>query len=102
MPALPSGAAHHERDPHAGVEQILAVIEVVVVLAQALAMVRGHHDDGVVLVPGLLKDRQDLPHLGIGERDLAVVLRHVPTEPRLAGYSPLLRDAPMKPVHHRQ
>ena len=54
-----AGHGHDQRDRHAGLEQVLAVVEVVVVLAEALAVVRGQHDDGL---PGEARRGERIEH----------------------------------------
>ena len=85
-----------------GIEEIRAVIEVVVVLAQALAVVGGDDDGGATQDPRGLEGAQDLVQLRVRVRDLTVVGVHVVGQFRLSRDRPLLRDAAEETVHHLQ
>ena len=67
-----TGASHDQRHPHRrlihedGVHQL-------VVIAEALAVVREQDDDRVGLVSGGAEPVEHAPHLSVGEGDLAVV-----------------------------
>ena len=84
-----------------GVEEVLAVVEVEIVLAEALPVVGGDHDQGAVADGRAVERLEHLPDLGVHRGDLAVVLRDVPAE-ALPRDRPRLRDPAVKAVHRAQ
>ena len=97
------GTGDDQRDAQRRVEEVLAVVEVVVVLAQALAVVRGERSTSVrSLTAARPEGVEDPPHLLVDGRDLAVVLRDVVAEPVLARHRPLLRDAAVEAGDDRE
>src|SRR5262249_59488419 len=69
--------ADEERHAQAVVVEVPAVLEVVVVLAEALAVVGGEHEDHPVPQVAVLELLHDRTHVVVGEADLGVVARPV-------------------------
>ena len=78
------------------------MVEVVVVLAQGLAVIRRERDDRRVLHRRDPERLEHAAHLRVGGGNLAVVLSHVPGEAILPRDRPPLRDPSLQGAHHRQ
>src|SRR5262245_42672068 len=93
---LHGGAGDDERDQEVRVVQVLPVVEEVVVLPQALSVVRREHHERLRGHRGRGQGIQDASDLLIDRRDLSVVLGDVVAETVLTGDEPLLGDAAME------
>ena len=78
--ALDPRPGQDQRDAQRRVEQVLAVVEEVVVLAEALAVVGGEQHERPVADGRALERVEHVAHLGVDGGDLAVVLGHVVAE----------------------
>ncbi len=67
-------SADNQWDSHRGVVQGFAMVEVIVVLTKALAMIGGHEDEGIVTKAAVIHGFEELPDGLVGVGDLSLIL----------------------------